>query len=130
MKLTASQIFVDDQQKALDFYTQVLGFKKKEDIPLGEYRWLTIVSAEDLNGVEILLEPSKHPAVNPFKKALVKDKIPYASFTISNVRKKYEELLKRKVKFIIPPSDAGAVVLAVFDDTCGNLLQIIEHKNT
>ena len=128
MKLTASQIFVDDQQKALDFYTQILGFKKKEDIPLGTHRWLTIISSEDPN-VEILLEPSDHQAVKPFKKALVKDNIPYKSFTVENLQEKYKQLLEKKVKFTTPPTDTGTVILAVFDDTCGNLIQIIEHKN-
>ena len=128
MKLTASQIFVDDQQKALDFYTQILGFKKKEDIPLGTHRWLTIISSEDPN-VEILLEPSDHQAVKPFKKALVKDNIPYKSFTVENLQEKYKQLLEKKVKFTTPPTDAGTVILAVFDDTCGNLIQIIQHKN-
>ena len=128
MKLTASQIFVDDQQKALDFYTQILGFKKKEDIPLGTHRWLTIISSEDPN-VEILLEPSDHQAVKPFKKALVKDNIPYKSFTVENLQEKYKQLLDKKVKFTTHPTDAGTVILAVLDDTCGNLIQIIQHKN-
>lgn len=128
MKLAVSQIFVDDQQKALDYYTDVLGFEKKNDVPLGEYRWLTVVSREDLDGIEILLEPSSHAAVPPFKAALVKDNIPYKVFNVVSVEDVHKRLTAKGVKFITPPTDAGPVIIAVFDDTCGNLIQLNQMK--
>ena len=128
MKLTASQIFVDDQEKALGFYTNILGFKKKEDVPIGKYRWLTIVSNLDQDGIQILLKPSSHPAVRPFKEALVRDKIPYATFTVENIKEEYDRLLRHKVTFLTPPADMGNIMIAIFDDTCGNLIQMIQNK--
>lgn len=128
MKIVVTQVFVDDQQKALEFYTGILGFKKKHDVPVGEFRWLTVVSPEQPEGVELLLEPSAHPAVKPFKESIVKDGIPYTSFGIDSIEDEFNRLKEKGVKFIQPPTDMGPVVTAVFDDTCGNLIQIAQYK--
>ena len=117
-------LFVDDQDKALAFYTDVLGFVKKTDMPAGEYRWLTVVAPDDPDGVELLLEPSEHPAVGPFKEALVADGIPAAQFTVDDVQAEYERLTGLGVTFTQPPLEMGPVTTAVLDDTCGNLIQI------
>jgi len=124
MKITVTSVLVDDQAKALDFYTQVLGFVKKRDIPLGEARWLTVVSPEDPDGVELLLEPDGHPAAKPFKQALVDDGIPFTSFTVQDVRAEHARLAARGVRFTQEPAEMGPVTTAVFDDTCGNLIQM------
>jgi catechol 2,3-dioxygenase-like lactoylglutathione lyase family enzyme len=124
MRINLTSVFVDDQQKALDFYTTVLGFEKKTEIPLGEHRWLTVVSADDPGGPELVLEPDGHPAVKPFKEALVEDGIPFTSFAVEDVRKEFERLRSAGVRFTQPPMDTGPVTVAVFDDTCGNLIQI------
>lgn len=124
MKIVVTSVFVDDQDKALRFYTDVLGFVKKRDIPLGEARWLTVVSRDDPDGTELLLEPDGHPAVGPFKRALVEDGIPYASFAVDNVRAEFERLRALGVRFVQEPVEMGPVTTAVFDDTCGNLIQI------
>ncbi|MBH81149.1 MAG: bleomycin resistance protein [Gammaproteobacteria bacterium] len=126
MKIYISSVYVDDQQKALEFYTETLGFVKKMDIPLGEYRWLTVVSKDDQNGTELLLEPSAHPAVAPYREALVSDGIPLASFQVDNLDKEYQRLFGAGVKFTQPPVDAADVKMAVLEDTCGNLIQIVE----
>ncbi|MCP2291991.1 VOC family protein [Nocardia amikacinitolerans] len=125
MRIYITSVFVDDQQKALDFYTDVLGFTKKHDVPLGEARWLTVVSPEDPEGAELLLEPDKHPAVGPYKEGLVADGIPAASFQVTDVRAEYERLGGLGVTFTQEPLEAGPVTTAVFDDTCGNLIQIV-----
>jgi catechol 2,3-dioxygenase-like lactoylglutathione lyase family enzyme len=115
-----------DQAKALDFYTGVLGFQKKEDIPLGgEDRWLTVVSPTQPDGPELLLEPSGHPAVGPFKAALVEDGIPLASFAVDDVHAEFDRLRGLGVRFTQEPLTMGEVSMAVFDDTCGNLIQIV-----
>ena len=124
MKINLTSVFVDDQARALDFYTRVLGFEKKHDIPLGEFSWLTVVSPEQPDGPELLLEPSDHPAVGPFKAALVEDGIPAASFAVDDVRAQHERLQGEGVVFTQAPMEAGPMVTAVFDDTCGNLIQI------
>lgn len=125
MKIYVTSVFVDDQQKALGFYTEVLGFTKKHEIPLGEAWWLTVVSPEDPEGTELLLEPDGHPAVQPYKKALVADGIPAASFQVTDVQAEYERLRGLGVTFTQEPMEAGPVTMAVFDDTCGNLIQIV-----
>ncbi|MGW4350970.1 VOC family protein [Nocardia sp. NPDC004582] len=125
MRIYITSVFVDDQQKALDFYSGVLGFEKKHDIPLGAARWLTVVSPEDPQGAELLLEPDGHPAVKPYKDALVGDGIPAASFQVADVRAEFERLSGLGVTFTQPPVEAGPVTTAVFDDTCGNLIQIV-----
>jgi catechol 2,3-dioxygenase-like lactoylglutathione lyase family enzyme len=126
MKIFMSNVFVDDQEKALKFYTGTLGFEKKNDIPVGAYRWLTVVSPGDGNYVELLLEPDQHPAVVPFKNALVKDGIPYTQFGVEDVQAEYERLQRAGVRFTQPPVAMGPVTTAVFDDTCGNLIQIAQ----
>jgi len=129
MRIYITSVFVDDQTKALDFYTNKQGFRVKNDIPLGENRWLTVVSKEQPEGTELLLEPSSHPAVNPYKTSLVTDGIPAASFQVDDLNKEYERLSSLDVKFTLTPMDAGSVQMAVFDDTCGNLIQLVEMKN-
>ena len=124
MRITITSVLVDDQAKALRFYTEVLGFVKKTDVPMGEHSWLTVVSPEDPDGVELVLEPSDHPAVGPFKEALVADGIPFTSFAVADVQKEYERLTGLGVTFTQPPTAMGPVTTAVLDDTCGNLIQI------
>jgi catechol 2,3-dioxygenase-like lactoylglutathione lyase family enzyme len=124
MKINLASVFVDDQDKALSFYTETLGFVKKTEMPAGEFKWLTVVSPEDPDGVELVLEPSDHPAVKPFKDAIVADGIPYTSFAVADVQAEYERLSARGVKFVQQPTSMGPVTTAVFDDTCGNLIQI------
>ncbi|WP_017591894.1 VOC family protein [Nocardiopsis potens] len=125
MGIYVTSVFVDDQAKALDFYTRVLGFQKKNDVPLGEARWLTVVSPEEKDGTELLLEPDGHPAVGPYKRALVADGIPAASFAVDDVRAEYERLSALDVRFTQEPMEMGGVTTAVLDDTCGNLVQIV-----
>jgi catechol 2,3-dioxygenase-like lactoylglutathione lyase family enzyme len=124
MKINMASVLVDDQEKALRFYTEVLGFAKKTEIPLGEHRWLTVVSPDDPDGVELALEPDEHPAAKPFKDALVRDGIPYTSFSVDDVQREYDRLSALGVRFTQQPLDAGPVTTAVLDDTCGNLIQI------
>jgi catechol 2,3-dioxygenase-like lactoylglutathione lyase family enzyme len=124
MRITVTSVFVDDQQKALEFYTETLGFVAKNDVPLGEYRWLTVVSAEAEDGVELLLEPSDHPAVAPFRAALMADGIPFTSFGVDDVRAEHDRLTALGVRFLQEPRQTGPVWTAVLDDTCGNLIQI------
>jgi predicted enzyme related to lactoylglutathione lyase len=129
MRIYVTSVFVDDQKKALEFYTDVLGFIKKTEVPLGQASWLTVVSAEDTNGTELLLEPDGHPAVGPYKRALVEDGIPAASFAVSDVQAEYERLQSLGVQFTQGPMTMGGVTMAVFDDTCGNLIQIVKLKD-
>ena len=124
MRIYVTNVLVDDQAKALRFYTEVLGFVKKTDIPLGEASWLTVVSPDDPDGTELLLEPDGHPAAKPFKEALVADGIPYTSFAVDDVQAEYERLQARGVRFTQGPTEMGPATTAVFDDTCGNLIQI------
>ena len=124
MRINITSVLVDDQEKALRFYTDVLGFVKKTEVPLGEHRWLTVVSPEDPDGVELVLEPDEHPAVRPFKEALVADGIPFTSFTVGDVRAEFERLRAAGVRFTQEPAEMGPVTTAVLDDTCGNLIQI------
>ena len=128
MRITLTSVLVDDQAKALRFYTDVLGFVKKTEVPLGEHAWLTVVSPDDPDGVELVLEPDSHPAVPPFKAALVADGIPFTSFAVRDVRAEHERLVGLGVRFTQPPTDMGPVVTAVLDDTCGNLVQIAQQK--
>ena len=128
MKIVITSVLVDDQDKALRFYTEVLGFVKKTEVPMGEFRWLTVVSPDNPNGTELLLEPDSHPAVKPFKQALVEDGIPFASFGVEDVHAEYERLRSAGVRFTQPPVDMGPVTTAVLDDTCGNLIQIARTK--
>jgi catechol 2,3-dioxygenase-like lactoylglutathione lyase family enzyme len=127
MKIVVTSVLVDDQEKALQFYTDVLGFVKKTDIPMGEARWLTVVSPQDPDGTELLLEPDEHPAAGPFKEALVADGIPYTSFGVDDVKAEFNRLRERGVRFTQEPLEMGPVTTAVFDDSCGNLIQIAQQ---
>ncbi len=127
MRIVVTSVFVEDQEKALGFYTEVLGFQKKEDVPVGEYRWLTVVSPENPEGVELLLEPSDHPATKPFKQALVEDGISFTSFGVEDIEAEHARLEGLGVKFTQPPTTFGDVTSAVFDDTCGNLIEIAQR---
>ena len=124
MRITLTSVLVDDQAKALRFYTEVLGFVKKNEVPLGEHAWLTVVSRDDPDGVELVLEPDAHPAVRPFKEALVADGIPFTSFSVDDVEAEYARLSSLGVRFTQEPVSMGPVTTAVLDDTCGNLIQI------
>jgi catechol 2,3-dioxygenase-like lactoylglutathione lyase family enzyme len=126
MKIVVTSVLVDDQEKALRFYTDLLGFEKKVDIPMGTHRWLTVVSKAAPDGVELLLEPDEHPAAKPFKQALVEDGIPYTSFGVDDVQAEFDRLSKAGVHFTQPPVAMGPVTTAVLDDTCGNLIQIAQ----
>ena len=126
MRIYVTSVLVDDQRKALDFYTSVLGFQKKRDIPLGAASWLTVVSPDQPDGTELLLEPSGHPAAGPFKKALVEDGIPATSFAVDDVQAEFDRLRSKGVRFTQEPTEMGGVTMAVFDDTCGNLIQIVK----
>jgi catechol 2,3-dioxygenase-like lactoylglutathione lyase family enzyme len=124
MKITLSSVLVDDQAKALAFYTDVLGFVKKNDVPAGEFRWLTVVSPEGSADIELLLEPNSHPAAKTFQKAIFDDGIPATSFASADIQQEYERLIALGVVFRTKPTKAGPVTIAVFDDTCGNLIQL------
>ncbi|MFJ6691824.1 VOC family protein [Streptomyces sp. NPDC091294] len=125
MRIHLTSIFVDDQAKALKFYTEVLGFVKKHDVPVGEQdRWLTVVPSDEPGGTELLLEPAGHPAVKPYRDALVEDGIPLAQFAVDDVHAEYERMSALGVRFTQEPLEMGPVTTAVFDDTCGNLIQI------
>ncbi|GAA1565609.1 VOC family protein [Actinomadura kijaniata] len=128
MRIYVTSVLVDDQEEALRFYTEVLGFVKKTDVPAGGARWLTVVSPDAPDGVELLLEPSGHPAAGPFKEALVEDGIPFTSFAVDDVQAEYERLSGLGVRFTQEPLDVGAAVIATFDDTCGNLIQMAQLK--
>ena len=128
MRIHLTGVFVDDQDKALRFYTETLGFKLKHNVPVGRFAWITVVSEDAPEGMELLLEPDEHPAVRPYKAALVKDGIPCASFASDDVEAEHERLVANGVRFVQPPTDLGTVITAVFDDTCGNLIQIQEQK--
>lgn len=128
MKIHLSSIFVPDQDAALAFYTDILGFQKHNEVPLGEHRWLTVVSPDQPDGPELVLEPDEHPAVGPFKDALVADGIPFTSFAVDDVNAEVARLKERGVRFTQEPFDAGPVTVAVFDDTCGNLIQIASQN--
>jgi len=129
MKITVTSVLVDDQAKALAFYTDILGFQPKTDVPLGEHRWLTVVSADAPDGVELVLEPDEHPAAKVFKAALVEDGIPFTAFGVAEVEREYERLRNLGVRFTQEPTAMGPVTTAVFDDTCGNLIQIVSPVN-
>jgi catechol 2,3-dioxygenase-like lactoylglutathione lyase family enzyme len=126
MRITVTSILVPDQDAALKFYTETLGFVKKTEIPLGEHKWLTVVSPENPDGVELVLEPDAHPAAKPWKEALAGDGIPYTSFTVDDVRAEYERLRGLGVRFTQEPTEMGPVTTAVLDDTCGNLIQLTQ----
>jgi len=124
MRINITSVHVDDQAKALAFYTDILGFVKKHDVPLGEDRWLTVVSPENPDGTELLLEPDKYPALAALKESLATDGIPYTQFAVDDVEAETERLKALGVTFTQDPVHSGPVTTAVFDDTCGNLIQI------
>ena len=126
LRINVTSVMVDDQRRALAFYTWVLGFVKKTEIPMGEVSWLTVVSPDARDGVELVLEPDSHPAAGPFKRALVEDGIPFTSFAVDDARAEYERLRAAGVRFTQEPTDLGPVTVATFDDTCGNLIQIAQ----
>ena len=127
MRIHLTSVFVDDQRAAFDFYTGVLGFELRHDIPIGDDAWwLTVVSPDEPDGSQLLLEPAGHPAVKPYRDALVEDGIPLAQFAVDDVEAEYDRLTQRGVVFTQPPTDLGNAVIAVFDDTCGNLIQIVD----
>jgi len=125
LKIKIASIFVDDQAKALKFYTEVLGFNKKQDITMGDYRWLTVVSPEEPDGAQLLLEPNKNPAAKTYQKAIYEQGISAVMFFVDDLQKKYERLRKRNVVFKTPPTKSPGSMFAVLDDTCGNLVQIV-----
>lgn len=127
MRIGLSGIFVDDQDKALAFYTEKLGFEKRHDIPLGEHRWLTVAAPEGTQEVELLLEPNAHPAAKAYQEAIHGDGIPAAMFFTDDIQGEHDKLEGRGVTFTTPPTEAGGVTLATFDDTCGNLIQLVQQ---
>lgn len=127
-RIELTSIFVDDQAKALDFYTNRLGFVVKDDVPTGEFRWLTVVSDDSPGGPELLLEPNAHPAARAYQEALVADGIPCTSFAVDDVRAACTELAADGVRIATEPMEAGPVVVAVVDDTCGNLIQLMSRE--
>ena len=126
MKIKLSSIFVDDQDKALKFYTEVLGFIKKSDAPAGDARWLTVVSPEGPNDIELLLEPVNLPAAGIYQKALFEAGIPLTAFAVENIQKEYKRMTKLGVVFTMEPTKSGPATLAIFEDTCGNLIQLYQ----
>jgi predicted enzyme related to lactoylglutathione lyase len=129
MRIEFTSIFVDDQRAALAFYTGVLGFVKRHDVPVGNDFWLTVVSPDSPDGPELLLEPCGHPAVKPYRDALAEDGIPLAQFAVDDVEAEHDRLTKAGVVFTQPPTDIGEHMVAVFDDTCGNLIQLSSQKS-
>ncbi len=126
MRITLTGVFVSDQDEALRFYTESLGFVKKHDVPVGEFKWLTVVSPDDPDGTELLLEPNENPVAQAYQKGLFDQGIPAASFSSTDIRAEYEKLKSLGVAFVMEPTEMGPVTIAVFDDTCGNLVQIMQ----
>lgn len=127
MKIIVNSIFVEDQDKALAFYSETLGFVKKHDVPTGEHRWITLVFQDDQDGTELLLEPNEHPAAKDYQQRLFAEGIPVTMFGVADIHKEYKQLVEKGVQFTMEPTEMGNVTIAVFDDTCGNLIQIIEQ---
>ena len=129
IRIKLTSVSIDDYDKALAFYTEKLGFVKKHDIPLGEERWLTVVAPDDPDGTELLLEPNaNYPAMKALKADLVRDSIPFTAFEVDDVHETYERLKKLDVRFTMDPTDVGMAIIAILDDTCGNLIQIYQPK--
>jgi catechol 2,3-dioxygenase-like lactoylglutathione lyase family enzyme len=128
VRINVTSVLVDDQEKALKFYTEVLGFVKKTEVPVGDALWLTVVSPDDPDGTELLLEPDGHPAAGPFKQALVEDGIPFTSFAVDDAGAEYARLREKGVRFTQEPVEMDSVTTAVLDDTCGNLIQIASQR--
>ena len=128
MRIKLNSIIVDDQDKALAFYTGVLGFEPKHDIPMGEFRWLTVVSPEGPDDLELVLEPNANPAAKVYQSALLEQGIPLTAFETADIRADFERLTSRGVAFTVEPTEAGTVIIAIFADTCGNLIQLYQHR--
>ena len=126
MKIIVTSIFVQDQDKALEFYSEKLGFVKKHDVPMGKFRWITLVSPEALDGTELLLEPNEHPAAKEYQEKLFAEGIPVTMFGVADIHVDYKRLSEIGVKFTMEPTKMGELTIAVFDDTCGNLIQIVQ----
>ena len=126
MKIKLTGVFVDDQDKALKFYVDVLGFIKKEDMPVGEFKWLTVVSPEAPDDIELLLEPNNNPAAKTYQQAIFDQGIPAAAFAVDDIHQEYERLKERGVEFSMEPTESGPAILAIFNDTCGNLIQLYQ----
>ncbi len=126
MKIKLNSVFVEDQDRALKFYTEVLGFIKKNEIPLGEFKWLTVVSPKEPDGTELVLEPNNNSAAKTFQSAIFKQGIPLTAFAVEDIQKEHERMKKLGVVFTVEPTQAGPTTVAVFDDTCGNLIQLYQ----
>ncbi len=126
MRITLTGVFVGDQDEALRFYTETLGFVKKNDVPVGEFKWLTVVSPEDPDGPELLLEPNENPVAQEYQKGLFDQGIPAMSFSVADIRAEHEKLSSLGVVFTMEPTELPNVTIAVFDDTCGNLIQLMQ----
>ena len=126
MRITHTGVFVGDQDQALRFYTETLGFLKKQDVPVGEFKWLTVVSPDEPDGTELLLEPNENPVAQTYQNGLFEQGIPAASFGVGDIHAEYEKLKSLGVAFAVEPTEMGNVTIAVFDDTCGNLIQIMQ----
>jgi len=129
LKIKLTSVFVDDQAKALAFYTDVLGFVKKTDVPVGEFRWITVVSADDQDGTELLLEPNDNPAASTYQKSIFEQGIPCTGFLVDNTQSEYERLKGLGVEFTMEPTNMGTTTVAIFNDTCGNLVQIFQMND-
>ncbi|OAN11402.1 glyoxalase [Photobacterium jeanii] len=127
IKIVLTNVPVDDQNKALAFYTDILGFIKKKEVPLGEHKWLTVVSPQEQSGVELLLEPMAFEPARLYQQSLKEAGIPWTSFAVDDIQKEYERLSNLGVQFSIPPREAGTVMIAVLDDTCGNYIQLMQE---
>lgn len=126
MKIIVTSIFVQDQDKALEFYSEKLGFVKKHDVPMGKFRWITLVSPDEHDGTELLLEPNEHPAAKEYQEKLFAEGIPVTMFGVADIHVEYKRLSEKGVKFTMEPTKMGELTIAVFDDTCGNLIQILQ----
>lgn len=129
MRINLTSVMVEDQEKARRFYTEILGFVKKNDVPAGEFRWLTVVSPEEPQNTELLLEPTGFPPARIYQKALYEAGIPLTCFVVDDIQNEYQKLKNLGVKFSIEPTKIGPVTFAIFDDTCGNLIQIMENSD-
>jgi predicted enzyme related to lactoylglutathione lyase len=127
MKIIVTSIFVENQDRALTFYSEVLGFVKKHDIPTGAHRWIALVSPDELKGTELLLEPNDHPAAKEYQQKLFKEGIPVTMFGVDDIQEEYQQLVEKGVSFSMEPTKMGDVTIAVFDDTCGNFIQLIQQ---
>lgn len=130
MKIIVTSLFVQDQDQALRFYSESLGFVKKHDVPAGEFRWITLVSPDDQDGTELVLEPNDNPVAKEYQKKLFNQGIPATMFGVEDIHKEYDRLINKGVKFTMKPKEMDKVTIAIFDDTCGNLIQIIERINS